>query len=375
MSLEATAAAPPVARHVRWVRWVIGLLLIAVLGAVANLLGWDIRGWFESLWDTMSAVSVGYLVAGVALKTVQTLAVGSAYYSILRFAYPESGVRRLQILAAYAASVALNSILPANLGTLILLIMITIIVPGASFAGAVAVYGVQKIFFVLIGAFPYLYLFLTVGGSFDLRFKFVRTHPWATGVLLIGGVALLVLVARMLWPRVSKWWRQAKEGGQILAHPRSYFRRVFLPEAVSWVAGLGVIAVFLAAYSIPVSFHTLMRVVAGNSIANVTSATPGGAGVTQAFNVASLKGITTAQNATAYSVTQQLVTTAWNLLLAIVLMTWAFGWSGGEKLVGQAYSQAKEKEAERKAARKARKDEKRAGQMISEAPDEAMRHG
>jgi uncharacterized membrane protein YbhN (UPF0104 family) len=323
----------------------------------------------------MSAVSVGYLVAGVALKTVQTLAVGFAYYAILRFAYPESGVRRLQILAAYSASVALNSILPANLGTLILLIMLTIIVPGATFAGAVAVYGVQKIFFVLIGAFPYLYLFLTVGGSFDLRFNFVKTHPWATGVLLIGGVALVVLVARVFWPRVSGWWRQAKEGGQILAHPRSYLGRVFLPEAVSWVAGLGVIAVFLAAYSIPVSFHTLMRVVAGNSIANVTSATPGGAGVTQAFNVASLKGITTAQNATAYSVTQQLVTTAWNLLLAIVLMTWAFGWSGGEKLVGQAYSQAKEKEAERKAARQARKDEKRAEQAISEAPDEAVRHG
>ena len=50
-----------------------------------------------------------------------------------------------------------------------------------------------------------------------------------------------------------------------------------------------------------------MRVVAGSSIANVTSATPGGAGVTQVFNVASLKGITSAENATAYSVAQQLV--------------------------------------------------------------------
>ena len=47
-----------------------------------------------------------------------------------------------------------------------------------------------------------------------------------------------------------------------------------------------------------------MRVVAGNSIANVTSVTPGGAGVTQGFNVLSLKGITSAANANAYSVTQ-----------------------------------------------------------------------
>ena len=40
-----------------------------------------------------------------------------------------------------------------------------------------------------------------------------------------------------------------------------------------------------------------MRVAAGNSVANVTSATLGGAGVTQAFNVASLKGITSPTNA------------------------------------------------------------------------------
>ena len=53
-----------------------------------------------------------------------------------------------------------------------------------------------------------------------------------------------------------------------------------------------------------------MRVVAGNSIANVTFVTPGGAGVTQAFNVASLNGIISADNATAYSVAQELVTTA-----------------------------------------------------------------
>ena len=77
-------------------------------------------------------------------------------------------------------------------------------------------------------------------------------------------------------------------------------------------------AVFLAAYDIPVSFDTLMRLAGGNSIANVTSVTPGGAGVNQAFNVASLNGITNATTATAYSVAQQLVTTAWNILFAIV---------------------------------------------------------
>ena len=333
--------------------------MIVVIGAAANLLGWDIAGWFEKLWDTLTTISVGYLLAAIALKTVQTTAVAFAYFSILRVAYPGE-IRWLQVFAAYAASVALNGILPANLGTLLVLLMFSTLIASATFAGALAVYGVQKIFFVVIGAFPYLYLFLTVGGSFDLKFKFVKSHPWGTGVLLIGGAVLIYLVVRLLWPRIVKWWDQAKDGGQILARPRSYFGRVLLPEAISWVAGLGVIAVFLAGYHIPVSFHTVMRVVAGNSIANVTSATPGGAGVNQAFSVAALKGIATPEQATAYSVAQQLVCTTWNILFAIVLMAWAFGWSGGEQLVRGAYSGAKEKQAERKAAKEAKKEAKAA---------------
>lgn len=42
--------------------------------------------------------------------------------------------------------------------------------------------------------------------------------------------------APLLWPRLVKWWEQAKEGGQIFANPRWYFARVFLPEALSWSA-------------------------------------------------------------------------------------------------------------------------------------------
>jgi hypothetical protein len=80
--------------------------------------------------------------------------------------------------------------------------------------------------------------------------------------------------------------------------------------------------------------------------------------VTQAFNVASLKGVTTSANATAYSVAQQLVSTAWNILLGIVLMAWAFGWGGGKRLVTKSYGDAKQKQAEQSASRKAKKQAK-----------------
>ncbi len=352
MSADIAAAASEEKRHFRWKRFVIFALVLVVIGAAADLLGWDIKGWFSDLWDTMTEISVGSLIAAVVLQSIQTTATAFAWYSILAFAYSPAAVRWRQILACYAASVALNGILPANLGTLMLLLMLTTIIAAATFAGVLGAYAVQKIFFTAIGAFVYLYLFLSVGGSFDIKFSFVHSNPWATAIVIVGGAVLIYLLVRWLWPRIVKWWGQAKEGGRILAHARAYFGRVFLPSLVAWCAMVSVIGVFLAAYEIPVTFHTLMSVVGGNSLANVTSVTPGGAGVNQAFNVASLKDVTSATNATAFSVSRQLVTTAWNILFAIALLVLAFGWSGGKELVSESYVEAREKVAERKAAKR-----------------------
>src|SRR5439155_17706916 len=183
--------------------------------------GWDIRGWFSNLWDTLSTISLAYIVAGCALKTVQTSLTAYAWYSILRFAYPNR-VRWREILACYAASVALNGFLPANIGTLVMLLMFTTIIAGATFAAILGAYAVEKIFFTLIGAFVYLYLFLSVSGSFDIKFSFVHEHPWGTVILVVGGAALVCSLVRAFWPKVVRWWDQAKEGGGILSEPRKY---------------------------------------------------------------------------------------------------------------------------------------------------------
>jgi len=112
-----------------------------------------------------------------------------------------------------------------------------------------------------------------------------------------------------------------------------------------------VIAVFLTGYGIAVTFHTIMSVMGGNSIANTVSVTPGGVGVNQAANVAALGGVTDAATATAYSLGQQLAITAWNIVFAVVLVIWAFGWTGGKLLVEQSYSDAKVKVSEQKVQR------------------------
>jgi uncharacterized membrane protein YbhN (UPF0104 family) len=357
---QAAAESAP-SGHVNLRRLLIWAVLIVVIGAAADLLGWNIRDWFSNLWDTLSTISLGYIVAGIALKTVQTTLTAFAWFAILRYAYPTTSFKI--VLACYATSVALNGFLPANIGTFVMLLMFTTIIAGATFSGVLGAYVVEKIFFTVIGAFTYLYLFLSVSGSFDVKFSFVHERPWATAILLLGGAFLIYLLLRAFWPKVVLWWDDAKEGGGILSEPRKYFVRVFCPSLLGWIASLGVMAVFLAAYDIPVSFDTLMRIAGGNSIANVTSVTPGGAGVNQAFNVASLNGVTDATTATAYSVAQQLVTTAWNILFAILLVVWVFGWTGGKDLVSSSYGDAKEKAAEQKAARAERKQAKRAAKQ------------
>jgi uncharacterized membrane protein YbhN (UPF0104 family) len=335
--------------------WLAGIALVV---AVLELLGVDVGGWFSDVWDALTGIGVGYLLAGWALQTAQTTLTALGWYYILRAAYPRAPLPYRQVLAAYATGVALNGFLPANIGTFVMLLMYVAITAGANFAGVLGGMLVQKIFFTLIGALVYVYLFATVPGTFERQFELPHDNPVLTLALAAGAVVLIVILVRVFRRKLDGVIKQAAQGGAILATPRAYLVRVVLPSLGAWVAKLGVIAVFLAGYAIPVTFHSVMSVVGGNSIANTVSVTPGGVGVNQATNVAALDNVTDAATATAYSLGQQLAVTAWNIGFAIVIVVWAFGWTGGKLLVEQSYEDAKVKVSEQKAQRAAKRQDK-----------------
>jgi uncharacterized membrane protein YbhN (UPF0104 family) len=264
-------------------------------------------------------------------------------------------------VTAYAVGVSMNNFLPANIGTFVTLIMFVAIIPAATFAGSIAAYLVQKIFFTVAGTFVYLYLFLSVPGSFKENLGNLSEHPVASIVIAVGVVLLIVLLVRIFWRQVKKLWAQAKQGGAILAHPKEYMTRAFLPSLVSWLCKLAVIGVFLAAFAIPVTFESIMWVTGSGSLANVVSFTPGAVGITQATNALALDTCCDVAKNTAvnYSTAQQLITTAWNVVVAILLVVLVFGWTGGKQLVGSSYVDAKEKVAEQKAQRATKREEKR----------------
>jgi uncharacterized membrane protein YbhN (UPF0104 family) len=345
-------------RLVKVFAWLVGIALVVV---VLNLLGVDVVGWLQDLWDEIKSVPVGYMVAGLTFQTGQTFFAGLSYYGILRAAYPGQ-VEFWPIVTAYAAGVAMNNFLPANIGTFVTLVMFVAIIPACTLAGAIAAYLVQKIFFTIAGTFVYLYLFLSVPGSFNENLGNISENPLTSIIIAAGGAFLIVLLGRIFWKQVKKLWAQAKQGGVILSRPKEYFTRAFLPSFLSWLCKLTVVGIFLAAFAIPVTFESIMWVTGSGSLANVVSFTPGAVGITQATNALALDTCCDVARSTAvdYSTAQQLITTAWNVLLAIVLVVSVFGWTGGRLLVTESYADAKAKVDEQKAQRAESRAQKRA---------------
>jgi uncharacterized membrane protein YbhN (UPF0104 family) len=343
-------------RLLKVLAWIAGTALVVT---VLGLLGVNVTGWLDRLWDTLTGIGLGYLVAGWSLQTLQTTLTALGWYFILRAGFPDAPAPYRQVLAAYATGVALNGFLPANIGTFVMLLMFVAIIPRANFAGVVGGMLVQKIFFTLAGAFVYVYLFASVPGTFERQFKLPHDHPVLMVAVGAGVVLLIVVLLRIFRRKLPGLIERAKQGGAILTRPRQYLVRVFLPSFGAWLAKLGVIAVFLTGYGIAVTFHTVMSVMGGNSIANTVSVTPGGVGVNQAANVAALGNVTDASTAAAYSLGQQLAITAWNIGFAIVLVIWAFGWAGGRALVEHSYADAKVKVTEQKEQRAAARAAKR----------------
>jgi len=338
-------------RLLRIAIWLGGVALVLF---VLNLLGVPASDWIRDLLRKVGDVPLWAILSGVLLETAQTSLAALAWYGILRAALPRAKPSYRLVLAAYAVAVALNGFLPANLGTWVMLMMFTALIAGATFPMLISGIVVQKIPFSFFNVALYLYLFLTVSGSFSIKLGFFADHAALVALLAIGVVVLLGLLIRIFWSKLEKLRAQLVTGGAILRTPRRALTRLVLPELGSYLARLAIVAVFLGAYGIPVSFHNVATVTASNSISNSVSATPGGVGVTQAMNSAALSGSASAADATAYSIGQQLIITAWDVLFAVIVVSWVFGWSGGKELVETSYEDAKVKSRELKAKRKKR---------------------
>jgi hypothetical protein len=124
------------------------------------------------------------------------------------------------VLAAYASGVARNGLLPANIGTFVMLLMFIAIIPGADLPGVLGGMLVQKIFFTLAGAFVYIYLFASVPGTFERQFELLHDRPGLVLAIVAGAVVLIVVLLRVFRRKLPGLIERAKQGGTILVRQR-----------------------------------------------------------------------------------------------------------------------------------------------------------
>ena len=270
---------------------------------------------------------------GIAFQTSQTCLVGLAWRNILRAAYPDGGVRYRQILAYYAGGNGLNAILPASAGTVAMLGFFRTSIAGSTVSGLVGATAVQNIFFAAVAVLIYGYLFLSVAGSFDVKFGWFSDHWVATIIIVVGGTALIVVAVRVLWKRLRGTWENAKEGGAVLGRPRVFLVQVVGVEALSYIARMGVNATFMKAFHIPVSLTNVFLIVAASSISSTVAIAPGAVGAQTALASVVLRDVASPSAISAYAIGQQVITTAWNVLFGFTLLAREIGWKQTRGLV------------------------------------------
>jgi uncharacterized membrane protein YbhN (UPF0104 family) len=299
---------------------------------LATVLG-DLWGWAVDVVERIGNVSVYWLVLALALKTGESAFIGLTWRNILRAAYPSS---RLSFKTAWGASQggsAMNAVLPAQAGTAAMIGIFRKSIRGSTVAGIAAATAVQSVFFIALSVLMLLGVAISrphtvsKGSPSDETGGFISSHKYLVPL----AVVVVLVVLRLLWPKIGpklhKTWKDLKQGAAIFRDWRRYLREVALPSGVSYACRIGVNVAFMFAFSIPVTVFIVFLVAASHMLSQLFAITPGGVGQTQALDVATLRQYASASTVAAFSITQDSIITIWNVVLGIVVMLWAFGWT------------------------------------------------
>jgi uncharacterized membrane protein YbhN (UPF0104 family) len=302
--------------------------------------------WLADLWDWVAGVfghindvSIYWLVFALALKTAESALIGVGWRNILRASYPRSGLTFKTAWGASQGGNAINAVTPAQAGTAAMIGIFRTSIPGSSVAGITSATVIQSLFFTVVSVFMVIGVAIfrprTVsrGSPSNEAGGFITEHPFLTALAALGAVVLAVFLWRRFKPRLLGLWNKAKAGGAILRDWRRYLREVALPCGASYGCRIGVNVVFMAAFSIPITAFTVFLVASSHMLSGLFAITPGGVGQTQALDVATLRGHAPSEDIAAFSITQDAVMTIWNVVLGVIVMLWAFGYSAAKDLV------------------------------------------
>ena len=314
------------------------VILIVAIGVVRQL-GPDPWSWFAGVWVLIAAIPAPFVVLALTLKASEVALNAAAWNTVLRAAYPDETFGFRRTLGVVQGGVGMFAVIPPKFGGFAVLGLYRAAFPTLSVTGVLATRVVQGISSTILGT-----VLLIVFGAASAGFG--EQTGWAASVATFSqerpalAAALTLVVCTLIVAAIRRgrdWLREfvaeMAQGGAILRSPRRYLVLVVGPTLLAFALRWGVTGTLLAAFNIPLSLGTLLRVNVSHGIARTVQVTPGGFGTTQAFDLVALGGIAPIEVITAYSLSQAAILFVFNITFGLLALTWAFGWERTVRLI------------------------------------------
>lgn len=301
--------------------------------------GIDPRGWFAEVWVLIAAIPLPFVVLALTFKAAEVSLNAAAWKTVLRAAYPSETITFRQTLGVVQGGVGIFAVIPPKFGGFAVLALYRVAFPTLSVTAVLATRVVQGIASTILGT-----VLLVVFGAVSAGFGEPDGVPariiafYTDQTLLAVALTLLAVAIVVASMRRGRDWlhdfvAEMALGAAILSTPRRYLGLVVFPTLLAFALRWGVTGTLLAAFGIPVSLDTLLRVNVSHGIARSVQVTPGGLGTTQAFDLVALHGYAPVEVIAAYSLSQSAILLVFNLAFGLVALVWAFGWQRTTRLL------------------------------------------
>jgi Lysylphosphatidylglycerol synthase TM region len=231
--------------------------------------------------DRTAAVRPSLLVAGAVVYFVAQAVRTRGWFTILRAAFPEAtNLRARDVTRAYLAGAGVNAVVPARGGDVVKLAMVHRRIEGSRYTTLAATFVPETLFETAVGCMLVAWAlargFLPVpntGGEIPaLDVSLLVRHPVLSSVAgLVVGVVVYVLARRLRAP--------LRQGLAVLGDPRTFVTGVASWQALARLIRLGSLALFMAAFHLPVTVDTAVLVMAAQGGGRIIPLAPASAGL------------------------------------------------------------------------------------------------
>jgi uncharacterized membrane protein YbhN (UPF0104 family) len=254
-----------------------------------------IQNLAEAVWhavglvvDDAASFNPWWMLLGVLLHYGHQVVRIRGWWNILRASYPKAVTLRYRdVVAAYFAGSGLNAIVPARGGDVMKLYMVKRRIPEGRYPTLVASFVPEGLFETVCGIALLVWAlaegFIPVPTSRvelpTLDVSFVINHPILSTIIVTVLVVGAWFAFRWLRHHGELFLERLKRGLAIFEHPHDYLTGVVTWQAAGRVIRMASLACFMAAFAIPVTFASVILVMAAQGGGRIIPIAPASGGL------------------------------------------------------------------------------------------------